>query len=122
MAVVVEGRKVRYAVVGAGWISQARFMPSVAGTGNSELAAIVTGDHRKAEALGKRYGVVRAYHYDAYVAALESGGFDAIYLALPNNQHRDFAIPALERGIHVLLEKPMAVTEDDCRAITAAAR
>ncbi|MBV8911459.1 MAG: Gfo/Idh/MocA family oxidoreductase [Acetobacteraceae bacterium] len=122
MAVQVEGRKVRYAVVGAGWISQAAFMPGVAHTGNSELTAIVTGDHRKAEALGRRYGITRTYHYDAYLAALDSAGFDALYIAVPNGQHRDYAIPALDRGLHVLLEKPMAVTEEDCRAITAAAR
>ena len=114
--------KVRYAVVGAGWISQAAFMPGVAQTGNSVMTAIVTGDQKKAEALGRRYGIERTYHYDAYRAALESGGFDAIYLALPNDQHRQFALPALEAGVHVLLEKPMATTEADCAAIEAAAR
>ncbi len=117
-----DDRKIRYAVVGAGWISQAAFMPGVKQSGNSVLAAVVTGDHRKAEALGHRYGIQRAYHYDAYIAALDSRGFDAIYLALPNWQHRQFAVPALERGIHVLLEKPMAISEAECRAISDAAR
>lgn len=118
----VEGSKVRYAVVGAGWISQAAFMPGVALTGNSELTAIVTGDQKKAEALGARYGITRTYHYDAYRAALESNGFDAIYMALPNDQHAQFTIPALKAGIHVLLEKPMATSEADCAGIEAAAR
>lgn len=119
---MITDKKIRYAVVGAGWISQAAFMPGVKQTGNSVLTAIVTGDSTKAETLGRRYGIERAYHYDAYVAALDSGGFDAIYLALPNDQHRQFAVPALERGIHVLLEKPMATSEEDCRAIIEAAR
>ena len=119
---VIEGNKVRYAVVGAGWISQAAFMPGVAHSGNSVMTAIVTGDVAKAEALGRRYGIERTYHYDAYRAAIDSRGFDAIYLALPNDQHRQFAVPALEAGIHVLLEKPMATSEADCRAIEAAAR
>ena len=118
----VEGDKVRYAVVGAGWISQAAFMPGVAQTGNSAMTAIVTGDQKKAEALGRRYGIERTYHYDAYGAALDSRGFDAVYLALPNDQHRQFAVPALEAGVHVLLEKPMATSEADCRAIQDAAR
>ncbi len=121
MAKKVTGSKVRYAVVGAGWISQGAFMPGVAHTGNSEMTAIVTGDEEKAQALGKRYGIENTYHYDAYLAALDSGQFDAIYVALPNWQHREFTVPALERGIHVLLEKPMATSEDDCRAIQAAA-
>ena len=118
----VEGDKVRYAVVGAGWISQAAFMPGVAQTGNSVMTAIVTGQQKKAEALGKRYDIERTYHYDAYQAALDSRGFDAIYLALPNDQHRQLAVPALEAGVHVLLEKPMATSEADCRAIQDAAR
>lgn len=118
----IEGDKVRYAVVGAGWISQAAFMPGVAQTKNSVMTAIVTGDQKKAEALGRRYGIERTYHYDAYRAALDSRGFDAIYLALPNDQHLQYAVPALEAGIHVLLEKPMATTEEDCRAIEAAAK
>lgn len=117
----VEGRKVRYGVVGLGWISQAAFMPGVAHTGNSEMTAFVTGDEEKAQALGKRYGVTSTYHYDAYRRFLASGEVDAIYLALPNFQHREFAVPALEAGIHVLLEKPMAVSEEECRAIEEAA-
>lgn len=115
-------KKVRYCVVGAGWISQAAFMPGIKQTGNSEMTAIVTGDHRKAEALGARYAIERVYHYDAYLAALDSRGFDAIYLAMPNWAHLEYALPALERGIHVLLEKPMATTEADCRALNDAAR
>ena len=121
----LDGR-VRYGVVGAGWISQAAFMPGVAQnlekSGNSVMTAIVTGDQKKAEALGRRYGIERTYHYDAYRAALDSKGFDAVYLATPNFRHREFAVPALEAGIHVLLEKPMECTEEDCRAIEAAAR
>ncbi len=117
----VEGRKVRYGVVGLGWISQAAFMPGVAHTGNSEMTALVTGDEKKAQAFGKQYGIANTYHYDAYKSFLASGEVDAIYLALPNFQHREFAVPALEAGIHVLLEKPMAVSEEECRAIEQAA-
>lgn len=117
----VEGRKVRYGVVGLGWISQAAFMPGVAQTGNSEITALVTGDEKKAKALGRQYGVANTYHYDAFRSLLASGEVDGIYLALPNFQHREFAVPALDAGIHVLLEKPMATSEEDCRAIEAAA-
>ncbi|MDF6814362.1 hypothetical protein NMT61_25315, partial [Escherichia coli] len=47
---------VRYAVVGAGWISQAAFLPGVAQSGNSVVTALVTGDEAKATALADRYG------------------------------------------------------------------
>ena len=117
----VRGRKVRYAVVGGGWISQAAFMPAVAQTGNSEMTALVTGDPDKAAALGKAYGL-KTFTYAKYREALESDLFDAVYLALPNAMHRDYAVPALEAGCHVLLEKPMATSVEDCEAIAAAAQ
>lgn len=113
--------KIRYAIVGLGWISQAAFMPGVPNTSNSTITALVTGDPEKATALGQRYGVTQTFHYDAWPAAIASGLFDAVYLALPNDQHRAFAVPALEAGLHVLLEKPMATSVEDCEAIEAAA-
>ena len=74
-----DERKVRYAVVGAGWISQEDFMPGVEHTGNSEMSALVTGDRTKAKALAKRYAIPRLYDYDDYEKMLESGEVDAVY-------------------------------------------
>jgi predicted dehydrogenase len=112
---------VRYAAVGAGWITQQEFLPGVAHTGNSRVVALVTGNAEKAKALGARYGITRLGGYDEYDKLLRGGEVDAIYLALPNTMHRDFAIRALNAGIHVLCEKPMAPSEDDCRAMIDAA-
>lgn len=114
-------RKVRYAVVAGGWISQGAFMPGVGQTDNSVMTALVTGDPIKADRLAGLYGL-KSYHYDEFPQLLRSGEIDAIYLATPNFRHREFAVPALEAGIHVLLEKPMATSEEDCIAITEAAR
>ena len=113
---------VRYAVVGAGWISQAAFLPGVAQSGNSIVTALVTGDEVKATALADRYGIEHVHGYADYDQLLTSGDIDAIYLALPNDMHRQYALPALQRGIHVLLEKPMATSEADCEAMIEAAR
>ena len=115
-----DGRKVRYAVVGAGWIAQEDFMPGVEHTGNSVMTALVTGDPEKAKELAKKYGIEHVTNYDGYDALLRSGHIDAIYLALPNAQHREPVVKALEAGIHVLCEKPMAPTEEDCQAMIAA--
>ena len=115
-----DGRTVRYAVVGAGWIAQEDFLPGVKHTGNSVVSALVTGDPEKARELAKMYDIPHVTDYAGYDALLRSGNIDAIYLALPNNQHRDFAVRALEAGIHVFCEKPMAETEEDCRAMIAA--
>jgi predicted dehydrogenase len=115
-----SARKIRYAVVGAGWISQQAFMPAVAHTGNSTMTALVTGDPEKARKLATRYGIHHVYEYGAYARMLKSDEVDAVYLAVPNSLHRAYAVPALEAGIHVLCEKPMAPSEADCRAMIAA--
>jgi predicted dehydrogenase len=112
--------KIRYAVVGGGSISQGAFMPGVGQTENSILTALVTSDQNKADKLAKRYAL-KSYSYTQYGELLASGEIDAVYVATPNFMHREFVVPALEAGIHVLLEKPMASNEDDCKAMQAAA-
>ena len=117
-----DGRKVRYAVVGAGWIAQEDFMPGVAHTGNSVMTALVTGDPEKARELSKMYGIEHTTDYDGFDALLKSGHIDAIYLATPNSDHTTFVVRALEAGIHVLCEKPMAPTVEECQAMIDASR
>ena len=115
-------KKVRYAVVGAGWISQEAFMPAVDQTRNSVMTAIVSGNAGNADKLAKFYGVSRVFSYNEYDSALESDTFDAVYIALPNSLHADFAIRALQKGVHAIVEKPLAVTVAECEAMIAAAR
>ena len=117
---IVKDRKVRYAVVGAGWIAQSEFMPGVEHTGNSELTALVTGHAEKAAKLGEQFGIAHTYTYEEYDEMLCSGEVDAMYLALPNWAHVDFAVRALDAGLHLLLEKPMAVSVAQCERIVAA--
>ena len=115
-------KKVRYGIVGLGNIAQEAMMPGVHHTGNSRIAALVTSDSVKASELSKQYDVARTRSYDQFSELLESGEIDAIYLALPNWRHAEFAVPALQAGIHVLLEKPMEVSSEACEKIIAAQR
>ena len=112
--------KVRYAIVGVGSIAQEAMMPGVEHTGNSSIAALVTGDPTKAHELSEKYDVARTYSYQQFGELLKSGETDALYLALPNWQHAEFAVPALQAGIHVLLEKPMEISSEACERILAA--
>jgi predicted dehydrogenase len=112
-------KKIRYAVVAGGQISQQAFMPGVGRTNNSELAALVTGDPVKADRLAKLYGI-KAWSYEQYGDLLQSGEIDAVYIATPNFLHMRYAVPALEAGIHVLLEKPMASSVAEAEQILAA--
>ena len=113
---------IRYAVVGAGWISQVAFMPGVAATGNSRMQAIVSGNKEVARGLAERYGVPEVLGYDGYDALLRSDRIDAVYIALPNDLHADFTIRALKAGKHVMVEKPLATSLAEGEAMIAAAR
>src|SRR4029450_1446976 len=103
--------KVRYAVVGLGYIAQAAVLPAFAhARGNSRLVALVSGDATKRRELAKKYRVP-AYDYSEYDSLLASGAVDAVYIALPNDQHRDFTLRAARHGVHLLCEKPPAGDE-----------
>lgn len=117
----VTNGKVRYGVVAGGAISQGAFMPGVRNTKNSELTVLVTGDPEKAAALKEEFGLQKTYDYEEFDKLLQADEVDALYIATPNHLHTPYVVPALKAGIHVLLEKPMAVNEEDCKAMIAAA-
>jgi predicted dehydrogenase len=104
------GKKVRYAVVGLGYISQIAVLPAFAhAKENSELRALVSSDPKKLKELSRMYRVPRTYTYEQYDDCLNSGETDAVYIALPNNMQREYSERAAMAGVHVLCEK--AVTE-----------
>ncbi|MGL4234639.1 Gfo/Idh/MocA family protein [Tabrizicola sp.] len=113
---------IRYAVVGAGWISQEAFMPAVALTGNSCMQAIVSGSPDTARKLAEFHGVPEVVDYTGYDALLASDRIDAVYIALPNSMHADYTIRALKAGKHVMVEKPLATTLQESEAMIAASR
>src|SRR5688572_1221783 len=116
-------KQVRYAVVGLGHIAQVAVLPAFGNARrNSKLAALVSGDPVKRGELSKQYRVERAYAYDQYDEMLKSGEVDAVYIALPNSLHAEFAVRAAQAGVHVLVEKPMAVTAEQCERMAKAAR
>lgn len=115
-------RRIRYAVIGLGHIAQAAVLPAFGhARRNSVLSALVSGSPKKLRALGSRYGVKRLCNYEEADELLGSGQLDAVYIALPNDQHREWAVRAARYGLHILCEKPMAPTPRDCEQMIRAA-
>lgn len=114
-----SSKKVRYAVVGLGHIAQVAVLPAFKSARNSELVAIVSGDAAKRSQLAEKYGLQHAYSYEVLEQALEV--VDAAYIAVPNHLHAEYSIRAAQAGVHVLCEKPMAVTEKECESMMQAA-
>jgi predicted dehydrogenase len=115
-------RRVRYAIVGLGHIAQVAVLPAFAhARSNSDVTAIVSDDPVKLQRMSKRYGIPHTYSYKEYDRCLRDGHIDAVYIALPNSLHCDYAVRAAQAGIHVLCEKPMAASEQECRRMIDAA-
>jgi predicted dehydrogenase len=113
-------RRVRYAVVGAGNIAQVAILPAFEhAKENSELVAIVSSDAEKRKALSERYQLKATGDYAEFEQVLEKSGANAVYLAVPNALHRELTERAARAGCHVLCEKPMAETVEDCEAMIA---
>lgn len=112
-------RKIRYAVVGAGWFGQAAVLPAFKNAENSELAAIVSGDVEKRAILSQQYDVP-AHPYEDLEDLMRAKAIDAVYLVTPNSEHRAHTLLAAKYGIHVLCEKPLADTVHAAREMKSA--
>jgi predicted dehydrogenase len=116
-------RSVRYAVIGLGHIAQAAVLPAFKhAKRNSTLAALVSGEQKKLKQLSRRYGVTRTCGYDGVDELFASGEIDAVYIALPNDMHKEYTMRAARAGLHVLCEKPMAVNTSECEEMIRATR
>lgn len=112
---------VRYAVVGLGHIAQAAVLPAFShAKRNSKLVALVSDDATKRRTLSRKYKVEQTYSYKQYERCLEA--VDAVYIALPNSMHEEYTVRAARAGVHVLVEKPMAVTVEACQRMIEACR
>jgi glucose-fructose oxidoreductase len=112
---------IRYGIVGLGHISQVAVLPAFAhAKRNSRVTSLVSDDPAKLKALARKYRVEHTCSYDDFDSCLEQ--VDAVYIALPNSMHAEYTIRAAEAGVHVLCEKPMAVTVDECEQMIDACR
>jgi predicted dehydrogenase len=110
--------KVRWAVVGTSGFALDWIARGVALGSNAELAAVVSRDAARAQAAATRVG---APHSFTSIEAIDTSLVDGVFLVVPNLQHAPLAISAASRGLHVIVEKPMAPTLAECQAMVKAA-
>ena len=112
---------IRYAVVGLGHIAQVAVLPAFAhARRNSKLVAVVSDDRTKRREITRRYRLDHAFSYEQFEDCLNE--VDAVYIALPNSMHAEYTVRAAKAGVHVLCEKPMAVTARECQRMISACR
>ncbi|WP_281888725.1 Gfo/Idh/MocA family protein [Paenibacillus sp. YYML68] len=111
--------RLRLAVVGLGRVSKSH-LPAIRELHEHiELVALVSRDPAKLEQEAAEWDSVRTY--TSYEEALNDPTIDAFLLLLPHDLHADYAIRALQRGKHVLVEKPMAMNVTEARSMLDAA-
>lgn len=111
---------IRWALLGTGRHPEMRIAPAMTAASNASLRGVWTRDRDRAAAFAGRHGAEIAYR--SLDEALADVAVDAVFVATPNNLHAEHTIRALLAGKHVLVEKPMAVSAVEARAMVAAAR
>jgi predicted dehydrogenase len=115
-------RKFGWCIVGLGRISMGHFMPGVDVSRTGKLTALVSGHHEKASRQAAMYNLPGGaiYDYTEFDEIARNPAIDGVYIALPNSMHAEYTIRAAKAGKHVLCEKPMATSVEDCRKMIEA--
>ena len=106
-------------IIGCGKIAQVRHIPEYADHPQAKLAGFFDLNQDRARALAEQWG---GKAYSSWEELLADPAIDAVSVCVANNAHAQISIAALKAGKHVLCEKPMATTLEDCEAMVAAAR
>jgi predicted dehydrogenase len=104
-------RQIRWGILGVAAIATQRTIPAMAEAPSALAAALASRDLGRARAAADRLGVDKAY--GDYQALLDDPDIDAVYIPLPNSQHVEWSLRALEAGKHVLCEKPLALRSEE---------
>ena len=102
------GESVKVGVIGTIWYADLMHLPTLQSHPQAQIAAICGRSREPAAALAKKYAIP-AMHYD-YREMIEQGKLDAVVIATPDDLHYPMTMAALDAGLHVICEKPMAST------------
>lgn len=118
-----EDRKLNIALCGLG-----RYAEILAkGLENSQycrISGVVTGSPEKAGAWAKRYNIPQKniYNYQNFDEIIHNRDIDLVYVVLPNSMHKDFVIRSAKAGKHIIVEKPMAISVNECQEMISACK
>ena len=118
-----KGKKLNIALCGLGRYANI-LARSFADSEYCNLAGIITGTPSKAIDWQKRYSIPdeNIYNYENFDSIKDNAEIDLVYVVLPNGMHKEYTIRAAKAGKHVIVEKPMALTEQDCQEMIDACK
>ena len=110
---------VNVGVVGTSWWSDAMYLPALQNHPHARVAAVAGRDAERTDAFAKRWNIPGAY--TDYDTMLDQEALDAVLILSPNQQHLPMTMKALERGLHVLCEKPLGMNYAQAKQMNEAA-
>ena len=110
---------IKVGIIGCGKIAQVRHIPEYTANPDTEVYGFYDLNLARAEELAKKYG---GKAYASYEELLADPEIEAVSVCVANHAHAEISIAALKAGKHVLCEKPMAITLEECEAMVAAAK
>ena len=110
---------IRVGIIGCGKIAQVRHIPEYVANPHAEIRGFYDLNTKRAQELAEKYG---GKAYDSYEALLADPDIDAVSVCAANHVHAEISIAALKAGKHVLCEKPMAISLEECEAMVQAAK
>lgn len=112
------------ALIGLGYYSTDLLAPALQHTKHCYLAGIVTGTPSKAETWKKKYNIPEKniYNYENFDEIANNPDIDVVYVVLPPSMHKEYTVRGANAGKHVWCEKPMAMTEQECREMIDACK
>lgn len=109
---------IRWGIIGVGDVCELKSGPGFYKAPDSKLTAVMRRNGEKAKGYAARHNV--SLWYDNAEALLANPDINAVYIATPPAQHKDYAIAALNAGKNVYIEKPVTLNAAECDAIIAA--
>jgi len=113
-------QKVKIGIIGLGSIAQLVHLPNLLKLENAELTAVTEVKKNRLNTIADKFNV--AERYSDYNEMLEKSDIEAVIIATPTNTHKDIAIDCINAGKDVLVEKPLARTFAEAKAVVEAAR
>jgi len=117
-------RKIGFAIVGLGNFGAGQLLRSLPECKLARPVALVSGNPDKAKKLADQYGVSEKsiYNYENFDSIKDNDDVNVVYVVLPNSMHAEYTIRAAKAGKHVLCEKPMANSVEECRQMIDACK
>src|SRR5262245_34167060 len=112
--------KVKVGIIGTSWWADLAFLPTLSTYDCASLAAICGRNRERADEIGTNFGIPQLF--TEFRQMIDQRKLDAVIVSTPDDTHYDMVMAAVDAGLHVLCEKPVALNATDAKKMYEKAR